>query len=202
MRLIGTAIGYTLAAQLLQVYVVPELTPTITPDDPRWLGAWWIGWLVLSVPLMLAAFLACKFGIIQMWFQKNYSCEPLALCSPLPQIVTPRSRSSCRAAGARSPKDSRPRKANTGRRAPKAINGRYDGHIQAACSESRLHTHHLVVPVLLVRLFALLDVWRQVHGDPVSADGVPVEHGAGFVWSDLLGARRPRGGPSDHTVSA
>lgn len=60
MRLFGNAIGFFLAAQLLKVYIVPDLTPTITPDDPRWLGAWWIGWLILSVPVLLTAFATCE----------------------------------------------------------------------------------------------------------------------------------------------
>ncbi|XP_064498729.1 solute carrier organic anion transporter family member 4C1 [Pseudopipra pipra] len=53
MSLLGPAIGYVLGGQLLNVYIdiqIPESTK-VDQDDPRWLGAWWIG------------FLACFFAI-------------------------------------------------------------------------------------------------------------------------------------------
>lgn len=61
MRLIGSAIGFTLASELLKIYIEPGLTPTITQKDPRWLGAWWVGWVALSIPILLTAFVACMF---------------------------------------------------------------------------------------------------------------------------------------------
>ncbi|XP_027752513.1 solute carrier organic anion transporter family member 4C1 [Empidonax traillii] len=53
MSLLGPAIGYVAGGQLLNVYIdiqIPESTK-VDQDDPRWLGAWWIG------------FLACFFAI-------------------------------------------------------------------------------------------------------------------------------------------
>lgn len=52
MSLLGPALGYVLGGQLLNIYIdAPLQTSTeIEPDDPRWLGAWWI------------AFLLCCFG--------------------------------------------------------------------------------------------------------------------------------------------
>ncbi|XP_024052380.1 solute carrier organic anion transporter family member 4C1-like [Terrapene carolina triunguis] len=52
MSLLGPALGYVLGGQMLNIYIdVPLQTSTeIDPDDPRWLGAWWI------------AFLLCCFG--------------------------------------------------------------------------------------------------------------------------------------------
>ncbi|KAM9138092.1 solute carrier organic anion transporter family member 4C1 isoform 1-T1 [Pangshura tecta] len=52
MSLLGPALGYVLGGQLLNIYIdAPLQTSTeIDPDDPRWLGAWWI------------AFLLCCFG--------------------------------------------------------------------------------------------------------------------------------------------
>lgn len=55
LRLCGPAIGYTLASKVLNVYIEPSLTPTITTADPRWLGAWWIGWLALGVPILISS---------------------------------------------------------------------------------------------------------------------------------------------------
>ncbi|NXP19485.1 SO4C1 protein, partial [Scytalopus superciliaris] len=58
MSLLGPAIGYVVGGQLLNVYIdiyIPERQDTtyikVEQDDPRWLGAWWIG------------FLACFFTI-------------------------------------------------------------------------------------------------------------------------------------------
>ncbi|XP_017928430.1 solute carrier organic anion transporter family member 4C1 isoform X3 [Manacus vitellinus] len=47
MSLLGPAIGYVVGGQLLNVYIdiqIPESTK-VDQDDPRWLGAWWIGFL-------------------------------------------------------------------------------------------------------------------------------------------------------------
>ncbi|NXG57587.1 SO4C1 protein, partial [Hemiprocne comata] len=53
MSLLGPAIGYVLGGQLLNIYIdiqIPERQDTayekIGQDDPRWLGAWWIAFLV------------------------------------------------------------------------------------------------------------------------------------------------------------
>ncbi|XP_062484484.1 solute carrier organic anion transporter family member 4C1 isoform X2 [Pezoporus occidentalis] len=51
MSLLGPAVGYILGGQLLNIYIdieIPESTK-MDPDDPRWLGAWWIGFLVCFV---------------------------------------------------------------------------------------------------------------------------------------------------------
>ncbi|NXQ63610.1 SO4C1 protein, partial [Anthoscopus minutus] len=52
MSLLGPAIGYVLGGQLLKVYIdiqIPERQDTtytkVDQDDPRWLGAWWIGFV-------------------------------------------------------------------------------------------------------------------------------------------------------------
>lgn len=55
MRLIGPALGYTMGSFFLGIFIEPSLTPTITTKDPRWLGAWWVGWLVLGSLLLLSA---------------------------------------------------------------------------------------------------------------------------------------------------
>ncbi|XP_072216184.1 solute carrier organic anion transporter family member 4C1 [Excalfactoria chinensis] len=64
MSLLGPAFGYVLGAQLLNIYIdikIPE-SAQMDQDDPRWLGAWWIGFLV------------CFFAI---WFLIiPFSCFP------------------------------------------------------------------------------------------------------------------------------
>ncbi|NWT97156.1 SO4C1 protein, partial [Urocynchramus pylzowi] len=69
MSLLGPAIGYVLGGQLLKVYIdvqIPkrqDITYTkVDQDDPRWLGAWWIG------------FLACFFAIWLLIIP--FSCFP------------------------------------------------------------------------------------------------------------------------------
>ncbi|NXC72403.1 SO4C1 protein, partial [Anhinga anhinga] len=69
MSLLGPAIGYVLGGQLLNIYIdiqIPERQDTTStnmdPDDPRWLGAWWI------------AFLACFFAIWLLIIP--FSCFP------------------------------------------------------------------------------------------------------------------------------
>lgn len=58
LRLLAPAIGLNTASFFLQFYVAPHLHPTIETNDPRWIGAWWAGYLVfaaitfLLVPLM------------------------------------------------------------------------------------------------------------------------------------------------------
>lgn len=61
LRLLGPAAGYALASFCLKLYISPELRPTITNIDPRWLGAWWLGWLALALCLLAFAFILCMF---------------------------------------------------------------------------------------------------------------------------------------------
>ena len=35
--------GFLLASYALKIYVEPSLTPFINHEDPRWIGAWWLG---------------------------------------------------------------------------------------------------------------------------------------------------------------
>lgn len=61
MRMLGPAMGYTLASFCLRIYVAPTLTPTITDKDPRWLGAWWLGWLIIAVLIFVSGILLTMF---------------------------------------------------------------------------------------------------------------------------------------------
>ncbi|KAH8269636.1 hypothetical protein KR018_010960 [Drosophila ironensis] len=48
LRMLGPAIGYALASFCLRLYIAPQMHPVINNKDPRWLGAWWLGWLVMG----------------------------------------------------------------------------------------------------------------------------------------------------------
>lgn len=57
-RLLAPAIGLNTASYFLKFYVAPSLHPTIKNNDPRWIGAWWAGYLFFAaftfflVPIM------------------------------------------------------------------------------------------------------------------------------------------------------
>lgn len=60
-KMLGPAIGYALASLCLKFYISPTLTPKIDNKDPRWLGAWWIGWLILGLVMFICASLLGLF---------------------------------------------------------------------------------------------------------------------------------------------
>ncbi|XP_074850293.1 solute carrier organic anion transporter family member 4C1-like [Carettochelys insculpta] len=55
MSLLGPALGYVLGGQLLNIYIDVPLQPSteMDPDDPRWLGAWWIAFLLCCITTWL-----------------------------------------------------------------------------------------------------------------------------------------------------
>lgn len=59
--MLGPAIGYGLASICLKLYISPTLTPTIDNNDPRWLGAWWLGWIILALVLFIFSSLLALF---------------------------------------------------------------------------------------------------------------------------------------------
>ncbi|XP_017835385.1 solute carrier organic anion transporter family member 74D [Drosophila busckii] len=61
LRMLGPALGFSFASLCLRLYISPELSPLIQRDDPRWLGAWWLGWIILTVILLLSALSMCMF---------------------------------------------------------------------------------------------------------------------------------------------
>lgn len=61
MRLLGPAVGYALASVCLKIFISPDLTPIIDNKDPRWLGAWWLGWLLFAVILFISSLTVIMF---------------------------------------------------------------------------------------------------------------------------------------------
>lgn len=61
LRTIGPAIGFLLGYGCLSLYIDPSLHPVITKKDPRWLGAWWLGWIILGVTMGMFAILIAMF---------------------------------------------------------------------------------------------------------------------------------------------
>ena len=55
-RVVGPTFGYMLGSACLSIYVDPGHAPTgITEKHQRWLGAWWIGFVVIASLLMVFA---------------------------------------------------------------------------------------------------------------------------------------------------
>ncbi|XP_070573791.1 solute carrier organic anion transporter family member 4C1-like [Ptychodera flava] len=58
---IGPIVGMPMASYFINLYVdfyrVDPADVDLHPSDPRWVGAWWLGYLLLSVPIMILAFL-------------------------------------------------------------------------------------------------------------------------------------------------
>lgn len=61
MRMLGPAMGYALASFCLRMYISPTLTPIVTNNDPRWLGAWWLGWIILGITLFVSSIFLTMF---------------------------------------------------------------------------------------------------------------------------------------------
>ncbi|XP_068103577.1 solute carrier organic anion transporter family member 4C1-like isoform X2 [Hyperolius riggenbachi] len=60
MSVVGPAIGYVIGGQLLNIYIDFEKLQTtpLSPTDPRWLGAWWIAFVIVGLVtwLLIAPF--------------------------------------------------------------------------------------------------------------------------------------------------
>ncbi|CAO1337195.1 unnamed protein product [Diamesa serratosioi] len=55
LRTLGPIIGFVLGYVSLKIYIDPFVTPLIDSQDPRWLGAWWFGWVFLGFAMIVVA---------------------------------------------------------------------------------------------------------------------------------------------------
>lgn len=46
---LGPALGFALGAAFLSIYIDPWIETSLTPADPGWVGAWWLGFLFSGV---------------------------------------------------------------------------------------------------------------------------------------------------------
>ncbi|KAF9423206.1 hypothetical protein HW555_001275 [Spodoptera exigua] len=60
-RVIGPALGFLLGALCTRVYVDPFSTPDYDASDPRWVGAWWLGMVVVAAFIVLLSTLMFCF---------------------------------------------------------------------------------------------------------------------------------------------
>lgn len=61
LRMFGPVVGFVLGYFSLKVYIDPTKTPLINNKDPRWLGAWWLGWIILGFTMLFFAALIGMF---------------------------------------------------------------------------------------------------------------------------------------------
>ncbi|XP_061128593.1 solute carrier organic anion transporter family member 4A1 isoform X1 [Syngnathus typhle] len=54
--IVGPAAGYLLGGYFLNIYTEINLTTDMTPENPLWVGAWWIGFLLGGAAALLVAF--------------------------------------------------------------------------------------------------------------------------------------------------
>lgn len=77
-RILGPALGFILGSFCTRLYVDLSAEPNITPTDPRWVGAWWLGLVLISSFLILASLAMFSFP------------KRLSTCRPLPSAKKPR----------------------------------------------------------------------------------------------------------------
>ena len=62
LNLLGPGFGHVFGAWTSTVYVdAGREKPTIPSDDPRWVGAWWLGPIIMSVVVALGSSLLFIF---------------------------------------------------------------------------------------------------------------------------------------------
>ncbi|CAH1153525.1 unnamed protein product [Phaedon cochleariae] len=93
LRMLGPAMGYALASLCLKFYINPTLTPTINNQDPRWLGAWWLGWIILGAVLFVFSTLLALFpktlpraAIRKEKLKRQYSKASSVKLEPEPEL--------------------------------------------------------------------------------------------------------------------
>ncbi|KAF2356367.1 Organic anion transporter polypeptide OATP [Trinorchestia longiramus] len=60
-RILGPTFGFMLGSVCTRLYVFPLEQPGFTTSDPRWVGAWWLGHILVSGLLLAASFVMFLF---------------------------------------------------------------------------------------------------------------------------------------------
>ncbi|XP_071040466.1 solute carrier organic anion transporter family member 74D isoform X2 [Parasteatoda tepidariorum] len=75
-QLLGPASGFLLSSLCLQFYEDPFYDPGYGTDDPRWIGAWWLGYIIIGLLMLLFS--------LPMWlFPRRF--PGVKVPKPLPQ---------------------------------------------------------------------------------------------------------------------
>ncbi|XP_001601987.2 solute carrier organic anion transporter family member 74D [Nasonia vitripennis] len=54
-KILGPAMGFMLGSLCTRIYADLSVDPPITPSDPRWVGAWWLGLVFISTMLLIVS---------------------------------------------------------------------------------------------------------------------------------------------------
>lgn len=81
LRMLGPVVGFVLGFVSLRIYIDPWKTPLINNKDPRWLGAWWFGWVFLGTTMLIFSWLIGMFPkeLPKMRLQRHESEMPRVL---------------------------------------------------------------------------------------------------------------------------
>jgi len=61
LRILGPALGFLMGSLCTRLYINLSLDTKMTPSDPRWVGAWWLGLVLDSALLLLISFAMFSF---------------------------------------------------------------------------------------------------------------------------------------------
>ncbi|XP_071533819.1 solute carrier organic anion transporter family member 74D-like isoform X2 [Panulirus ornatus] len=61
LRILGPVLGFLIGGKCLSMWIDPSESPNLTRKDPRWLGAWWLGYLFIGCCLVLVGSLFFLF---------------------------------------------------------------------------------------------------------------------------------------------
>ncbi|KAK3879849.1 hypothetical protein Pcinc_015613 [Petrolisthes cinctipes] len=54
-RIMGPVMGFIVGGKCLSIWIDPSVSPNINKEDPRWLGAWWLGLVFIAAGLSVTA---------------------------------------------------------------------------------------------------------------------------------------------------
>ncbi|XP_065566809.1 solute carrier organic anion transporter family member 1C1-like isoform X2 [Artemia franciscana] len=61
LRLLGPTAAYIMASGFLKMYVNLNETPALKPTDPQWIGAWWLGFIIIGSIIPVLALVMALF---------------------------------------------------------------------------------------------------------------------------------------------
>ncbi|GIY61148.1 solute carrier organic anion transporter family member, partial [Caerostris extrusa] len=70
LRLLGPTSGFLLCSLCLNFYEDPFFDPGYGTKDPRWIGAWWLGFIILGVAIFI-------FSVPMILFPKRFPGKKL-----------------------------------------------------------------------------------------------------------------------------
>lgn len=73
-RLFGPTIGFLISSYALKIYVEPTLTPTINNEDPRWVGAWWLGKFFQNCTYLTKIVILKTINLFPGWYPIGILC--------------------------------------------------------------------------------------------------------------------------------